>query len=276
MKIKTFNNREKIYINIVISILFIGIILILSYILPNSLLASDVSKKNLLPSFYNLFGTDWLGRDMFTRTVKGIRLSIYIGFITSFISIIIALLLAGLSAMGGKFLDNLISWLIEIFIGMPHLVFMILLAFIVGGGKKGIIIGVGLTHWPSLARVLRAEILKIKTENYIEISRQFGKSEFFIFKEHILRHILTQMIVGFILLFPHVILHESALTFLGFGLSPQTPALGIILSEGVSNISRGYWWLILFPAIFLILLVKSFDSIGDKVKILLNPVRFHE
>lgn len=276
MKIKTFNNREKIYINIVISILFIGIILILSYILPNSLLASDVSKKNLLPSFYNLFGTDWLGRDMFTRTVKGIRLSIYIGLITSFISIIIALLLAGLSAMGGKFLDNLISWLIEIFIGMPHLVFMILLAFIVGGGKKGIIIGVGLTHWPSLARVLRAEILKIKTENYIEISRQFGKSEFFIFKEHILRHILTQMIVGFILLFPHVILHESALTFLGFGLSPQTPALGIILSEGVSNISRGYWWLILFPAIFLILLVKSFDSIGDKVKILLNPVRFHE
>lgn len=159
---------------------------------------------------------------------------------------------------------------------MPHLVFMILLAFIVGGGEKGIIVGVGLTHWPSLARMLRAEILKIKTENFIEISRQFGKSEYFIFKEHILKHIITQKIVGFTLLFPHVILHESALTFLGFGLSPQTPALGIILSEGVGNISRGYWWLILFPAIFLILIVKSFDSIGERIKILLNPTRLHE
>lgn len=276
MKIRTFNNREKMYINIAVSLLFIGIILGLSYLLPNSFLISDVNKKNLLPSIKNLFGTDWLGRDMFTRTIKGIRLSIYIGFITSLISLIIAVILAGLSAMGGKFLDNFISWLIEIFIGMPHLVFMILLAFIVGGGEKGIIVGVGLTHWPSLARMLRAEILKIKTENFIEISRQFGKSEYFIFKEHILKHIITQMIVGFTLLFPHVILHESALTFLGFGLSPQTPALGIILSEGIGNISRGYWWLILFPAIFLILIVKSFDSIGERIKILLNPTRLHE
>ncbi|MDY4011562.1 MAG: hypothetical protein SOY60_07830 [Fusobacterium gastrosuis] len=103
MKIRTFNNREKMYINIAVSLLFIGIILGLSYLLPNSFLISDVNKKNLLPSIKNLFGTDWLGRDMFTRTIKGIRLSIYIGFITSLISLIIAVILAGLSAMGGNF-----------------------------------------------------------------------------------------------------------------------------------------------------------------------------
>lgn len=164
----------------------------------------------------------------------------------------------------------------DLFIGMPHIVFMILLSFLIGGGRNGIILGVGLTHWPTLSRIIRSEILKIKSENYIDITRKMGKGNFFIFRKHLLPHLIPVSIVGFVTLFPHVILHEAALTFLGFGLSPQTPAMGIILSEGMGNISSGKWWLILFPAIVLVSLVKSFDSIGDRLEVIIDPNKAHE
>lgn len=273
---KRWNNRERMLLNITISVIFISTILILSFLIPENLLGTDVKSKNILPSVNHLFGTDWLGRDMFARSIYGLKLSMSIGLMTSVVSVAIALTLGSISALGGKFLDGFVSWIIDLFIGMPHLVFMVLLSFMVGGGKNGIILGVGLTHWPSLARLIRSKILQVKSENYIQISKQMGASRFEIFKEHIFPHLLPQVIVGFILLFPHVILHESALTFLGFGLSPQTPAMGIILSEGMGYISTGSWWLILLPAILLIMLVKCFGVIGEKLELLLNPVKSHE
>lgn len=273
---KKWNNRQRMLFNIGVSIVFISLIILLTFLIPEKLLSTDVKSKNVLPSMTHLFGTDWLGRDMFARSIYGLKLSMSIGLLTSVVSVAIALTLGSISALGGKFLDGIVSWIIDLFIGMPHLVFMVLLSFMVGGGKKGIILGVGLTHWPSLARLIRSKIMQVKSENYIQISRQMGAGRFEIFKEHILPHLLPQVIVGFILLFPHVILHESALTFLGFGLSPQTPAMGIILSEGMGYISTGSWWLILLPAILLIMLVKCFGVIGEKLELLLNPVKSHE
>lgn len=273
---KKWNNRQRMLFNIGVSIVFISLIILLSFLIPEKLLSTDVKSKNVLPSMTHLFGTDWLGRDMFARSIYGLKLSMSIGLLTSVVSVAIALTLGSISALGGKVLDGIVSWIIDLFIGMPHLVFMVLLSFMVGGGKKGIILGVGLTHWPSLARLIRSKIMQVKSENYIQISRQMGAGRFEIFKEHILPHLLPQVIVGFILLFPNVILHESALTFLGFGLSPQTPAMGIILSEGMGYISTGSWWLILLPAILLIMLVKCFGVIGEKLELLLNPVKSHE
>lgn len=273
---KRLNNRQKMIISIFVSLIFIFAIVLLGFILPESALKTDVKSKNLLPSFKHLFGTDWLGRDMFTRAIYGLKLSMSIGLATSILSVVIALVLGSVSALGGKVADWIVSWLIDLFIGMPHLVFMVLISFMVGGGKNGIILGVGLTHWPSLARLIRSKILQVKSENYVQISRQMGLGSYGILKEHILPHLIPQIIVGFILLFPHVILHESALTFLGFGFSPQTPAMGIILSEGMGYISTESWWLILLPAILLIALVQSFGEIGDKLEIILNPVRSHE
>lgn len=270
------NNRQKILLHIGISLGFILLVILLSYTLSDGLIKSNAQTKHFSPSLKHLFGTDWLGRDMFARSIKGLRLSMVIGIVTAILSVGIAVFLGGLAALGGKFADQCVGWLVDLFIGMPHIVFMILLSFLVGGGRKGIIIGVGITHWPTLARLMRAEILKIKAENYIDIARKRGRSNFYIFKKHIFPHLIPVIIVGFVTLFPHVILHEAALTFLGFGLSPQVPAMGIILSEGMGNISSGYWWLILLPSILLMLLVKSFDNIGDRLEILLDPTRTHE
>ena len=131
--------------------------------------------------------------------------------------------------------------------------------------------GVGLTHWTPLARVLRSEVKQIKTTEYIKLSQNLGKSKLWIAIKHIFPLVLTQIIVGVILMFPHAIMHEASITFLGFGLPPHEPAIGVILSESMNYLSSGYWWLAFFPGLSLLILVLLFDLIGDKLQKLINP-----
>ncbi|MDU7472863.1 MAG: ABC transporter permease [Paenibacillus macerans] len=271
-----FNARKKMIRMFAASIGFLFVLLLLSFLLSNDNLRLGAGGKNLAPSFNHLFGTDWLGRDMFTRTIKGLRLSLTLSAFTSLLSVLIAVVVGICAATFGKGVDAVISWVIDLFIGMPHLVFMVLICFIAGGGMYGIVLGISLTHWTALARVVRAEVLQIKNAEYIQISKSYGKSPWYIARKHMLPAIFPQMMIGFLLMFPHVILHEAALTFLGFGLSPQTPAVGIILSEAMNHISTGKWWLVVFPGLLLVTVIKSFDSIGEQFRILTEPVSSHE
>ncbi|MDQ0901271.1 MULTISPECIES: ABC transporter permease [unclassified Paenibacillus] len=273
---KGLNVRKKMVLLLAISSSFLVAILILSFLLSNDNLRLSTASKNLAPSLEHLFGTDWLGRDMFTRTIKGLRLSLSVGAFASLLSVLIATVLGICAATFGKAVDAAISWVIDLFIGMPHLVFMVLICFIVGGGIYGIVLGISLTHWTTLARIVRSEVLQIKNAEYIQISKSYGKSTWHIARKHIMPSIFPQIMIGFLLMFPHVILHEAALTFLGFGLSPQTPAIGIILSEAMSHISTGKWWLVVFPGVLLVIIIKSFDNIGEQLRILMEPASSNE
>ena len=122
----------------------------------------NLTNKNLEPSLNHLFGTDWVGRDMFYRTIKGLSLSMKVGFLASFISGTIALTLGVIGATLGKTVDNIITWIIDLILSVPHALIVILISISVGGGFKGIVLGVSLTHWPSLTRVIRAEIMQIR------------------------------------------------------------------------------------------------------------------
>ncbi|KRE82449.1 peptide ABC transporter permease [Paenibacillus sp. Soil766] len=270
------NVRRKLIRMLVFTLGFLTAFLILSMILSDDNLRLSSASKNLAPSFEHVFGTDWLGRDMFTRTIKGLRLSLTVGAFASLLSVTIATVIGICAATFGKAVDGTISWLIDLFIGMPHLVFMVMICFIVGGGVYGIVLGISLTHWTALARVVRSEVLQIKSAEYIQVSKSYGKSKWYIARKHILPSIFPQIMIGFLLMFPHVILHEAALTFLGFGFSPQTPAIGIILSEAMSHISTGKWWLVVFPGVLLVIIIKSFDNIGELFRILLEPASSHD
>ncbi|MBW1570884.1 ABC transporter permease, partial [Streptococcus sp. SPC0] len=136
-------------------------------------------------------------------------------------------------------------------IGMPHLIFMILISFVVGKGAQGVIIATAVTHWPSLARLIRNEVYHLKNKEFVQLSKSMGKTPYYIVRHHILPLIASQIFIGFILLFPHVILHEASMTFLGFGLSAEQPSVGIILSEAAKHISLGNWWLVIFPGLYL-------------------------
>ena len=270
-----WNVRKTMLLLAASSAAFLLLLLFLGFWLSNDNLRLSVA-RNLPPSWEHPFGTDWLGRDMFTRTIKGLRLSLSVGALASVISVVVAIVMGTCAAVFGKAADAVISWMIDLFIGMPHLVFMILICFIAGGGIYGIVLGISLTHWTALARVVRSEVLQVKNAEYIQISRSCGKSAWYIARRHIWPAIFPQILIGFLLMFPHVILHEAALTFLGFGLSPQTPAIGIILSEAMSHISTGKWWLVVFPGLLLVVVIKSFDSIGERIRILLEPASSHE
>ncbi|MEW9053491.1 MAG: ABC transporter permease [Neobacillus sp.] len=270
------NKRQKTVVSLIFTTVFLAGVLLLGLLLSNDRLTTNLAIRNLPPSLSHPFGTDWLGRDMLTRTLKGLVVSMGVGLTAAFASVVIALGLGIMAATMGKVVDSIISWLIDLFLSVPHLVTLILIAFVMGGGLKGVLVGLALTHWPSLARVIRAEVLQIRSSEFVHVSLRLGKSRWFIAIKHILPHLAPQFLVGLFLLFPHAILHEAAVTFLGLGLSPHQPAIGIILSESMKYLSTGMWWLAFFPGLCLLIIVRLFESLGEKLRAMADPRHAHE
>lgn len=233
--------------------------------------AVDFANARQAPSLSHPFGTDWMGRDLFARTLKGLSISLTVGFVASVVSAVFAVLIGIVSAMGSKRLDGAVNWLIDLVMGVPHLVLIILISFACGKGLKGLLVGVALTHWTSLARLIRAEVLQLRGEPYIAVSRRLGKKNGWILLHHILPHMVPQFVVGLVLLFPHAILHEAGVSFLGYGLPPEQPAIGIILSESMKYLSSGMWWLAVFPGLTLLLIVVLLDKLADNLRMLIDP-----
>lgn len=238
--------------------------------------ASDLVLKNQAPSLSHPFGTDNLGRDMFLRTLSGLATSIGIGLLVAVVSSLIALILGTAAALGGKKVDAAIMWLVDLMMGIPHIMLLLLISYALGKGFWGVTIGVAVTHWPSLCRVVRAEVLQVKQSAYLQVAYKLGQKPSTLAWRHIVPAVFPQFIVGLILLFPHAILHESAITFLGFGLSPEQPAIGVILSESMNYIATGMWWLAVFPGIALLAVVLLFDVAGQGVRTLIDPARAQE
>lgn len=271
-----FNQRKK---TIIIFCLACGFLLMITaggYLGGDLAMAVDFGEKNLAPSFSHPFGTDWLGRDMLARVAKGLSLSILIGLLAASVSALLALVLGVAAATLGRKVDAVISWLIDLMMGVPHLILLILIAFAIGKGFWGVTIGVAVTHWPSLARVIRGEVLQLRQATYIQAAKKLGQRPWQVARRHMLPHILPQFLVGLILLFPHAILHEASITFLGFGLSPEQPAIGIILSESMQYLAAGMWWLAVFPGLALIAVVALFDLAGGSLRRLLDPYSAQE
>lgn len=273
---RSMNRRQRTLTITIVTAAALALIVLGGLLSGNDKIASHLELRNLAPSWAHPFGTDWLGRDMFARTLKGLVLSIGVGMTAAASSVVIAMALGLAAATMGKAVDRAVSWLIDMFLSVPHLVTLILIAFVLGGGAKGIIIGIALTHWPSLSRVVRAEVMQLRSAEYVQISRHMGKSRWWIATRHLLPHLLPQFVVGLLLIFPHAILHEAAITFLGMGLSPHQPAIGVILSESMRYLSTGMWWLAFFPGVCLLFIVRAFDVIGDNLRLLLDPHKAHE
>ncbi|WP_434310943.1 ABC transporter permease [Hominifimenecus sp. rT4P-3] len=269
------NQRTKTLILIGLAIFYLAGVAIWGISGRDAALTTDFSRKNLTPCLSYLFGTDWLGRDMLARTITGLSISIVIGVCAAGVSAVIAGLLGVAAATMGKRVDAAITWLIDLIMGIPHILLLILISYAAGKGLVGVILGVSLTHWTSLARIIRAEVLQLKESVYIRTTRKLGHSNWEIAKKHMLPHLLPQFLVGLVLLFPHAILHEASITFLGFGLSTEQPAIGVILSESMKYLVTGKWWLALFPGAMLVLTVMLFDLLGECLRKLTDPGSAH-
>ena len=276
MKRGKMNQRQKAKLLLAFSIIFLASVAISGQLCHDAAMVTDFSRKNLSPCLAYPFGTDWLGRNMFYRTLTGLSISILIGIGAAGVSALMALLLGLAAATLGKKADSIVTFLIDMVMGIPHILLILLISYAMGKGLKGVIIGVALSHWTSLARLIRGEVMQLKQSEYIQIAERLGHSRIKIAVKHMLPHLLPQFLVGLVLMFPHAILHESSITFLGFGLSTEQPAIGVILSESMKYLIMGKWWLALFPGLMLVLTVVLFDLGGTARRRILDPNSVHQ
>ena len=270
------NRRKRVILYTILLALVIAAAYAAGLLIPDSAVEADFTNTRQAPSLAHPFGTDWLGRDLFLRTIKGLTVSLTVGTVASLISAVIAVLVGIAAAMGSSRVDGAVNWVIDLVMGIPHLVLVILVSFACGRGMKGLLVGIAVTHWTSLARLIRGEVMQLRSQPYIAVSRRLGKSSGWILVHHLLPHLVPQFFVGMVLLFPHAILHESAISFLGYGLSPEQPAIGIILSESMKYLSAGMWWLAVCPGLLLMAIVLLIDKLGENLKIVMDPYSAQE
>ena len=273
---KKINRRTKAVVLTALMALLLTAVYAFGIFIPETAYASSFLHTKLPPSWEHPFGTDSLGRDLLMRTLKGMSVSMTVGLVASMISAVIAVFVGIAAATGSKWVDGLINWMIDLVMGVPHTILVILISFAFGRGLKGLLIGIAATHWCSLARLIRSEVLQLKATQYVAVSRKLGKSSGWILVHHLLPHLVPQFFVGLVLMFPHAILHEASVSFLGYGLPPEQPAIGMILSESMKYISAGMWWTAVFPGLVLVLIVLLVDRLGDNLRMIIDPCSAQE
>ena len=273
---RLLNQRQRALLLSAFAALVLLAVTVAGLLLADAAVVTDFSRKNLAPCLAYPFGTDWMGRDMLARTLTGLSLSIRIGVLTAAVSAVVALAVGTAAATLGRRVDAVLSWCIDLVMGIPHILLVMLISLAFGKGFVGVVAGVSLSHWTSLARLLRGEVLQLRGTPYVLTAEKLGRTKLHVARDHLLPHLLPQFLTGLILLFPHAILHEASVTFLGFGLSSEQPAIGVILSESMSYLTTGKWWLAFFPGLALVATVALFALLGDRLRRILDPATIHQ
>jgi len=215
-------------------------------------------------------GTDNLGRDVFQRTVQGARIAFQVGIITSCIAIPIGVILGCLAGYFGGRVDDFIVWIYSTFASIPGLLFILAVAMVAGKGLVGVYLGIGLTTWVGLCRLIRGEVMKHKTRSYVLAARVLGFSPLRIIFRHILPNVFHIVIISFSLRFPAAISTEVFLSFIGVGVQGE-PSWGIMISNARLRLWQGVWWEMTFVTLAIFLIVLAFNLFGDALRDALDP-----
>lgn len=222
------------------------------------------------PSSRHWMGTDGLGRDVMARLIQGVRIAYKVGIITSLIAIPIGVFFGCLAGYFGGRVDDFVVWLYSTFASMPGLLFILAIAMVVGKGLLGIYLGIGLTTWVGLCRLVRGEVIKHKGQTYVQAVRALGLSSGRIVIRHILPNITHVIIVTFTLRFPAAVGTEVFMSFLGIGVQGE-PSWGLMINSARMRLWQGMWWEMTFVTLAVFLLVLAFNLLGDALRDALDP-----
>jgi peptide/nickel transport system permease protein len=269
------DRRLRVLLHLCVGVAVVAAVVVGSILAQDAADTTHLDVANQAPSWAHWFGTDRLGRDMFARTLVGLRLSLVVGTTAALMSSIIAMALGAAAVSFGSWGATAVDWLVDFVLALPHLVLLILIAFAMGGGTQSVIIAVGLSHWPTLTRVLRTQAQQVIASDFVAVSRGLGTPRLTVMRRHLAPHLLPHFLVGTVLVFPHAILHEAALSFLGFGIDATQPAIGNILADSMTLLSAGMWWLAVLPGLCLLAIAKLVDSIGENLRSVTDPRSYH-
>ncbi|MEA3320625.1 MAG: ABC transporter permease [Bacillota bacterium] len=238
---------------------------------PYSVTETNLPNQNQPPSSTHLFGTDELGRDVFTRTWYGARISLFVGLMAALIDFIIGVVYGGIAGYKGGKTDNAMMRVVEVLYGLPYLLVVILLMVVMGPGLLTIIIALTVTGWVGMARIVRGQVLQIKNYEFVLASKTFGTKTSRIIRKNLLPNTMGPIIVQMTLTVPAAIFAEAFLSFLGLGVSAPYASWGVMANDGLPTIISGHWWRLFFPAFFISMTMFAFNVLGDGLQDALDP-----
>ncbi|KUF15994.1 ABC transporter permease [Streptomyces silvensis] len=238
--------------------------------------AVHLADKLLPPSAAHPFGTDDVGRDLLVRCVYGLRVSLLVGVVAAVVATVIGTAVGALAASAGGWVDRVVMRLVDVFSSVPHLLLGIFIVAMFRPGVWPVVISVALTHWLSTARIVRAEVLSLRSRPYVDAAISGGASRWRVTVRHLLPGVLPQAGLAAVLMVPHAIWHESALSFLGLGLPTHQASLGTLVQGARSSLLAGDWWPTLFPGLFIIVPTLAIAGLAGAWRDRINPRRRSE
>lgn len=266
---KEFKKNKGGVVGLILTLLFVFIAIFGSFIAPYDPLEVDYSRKLQPPSQKYIFGTDYMGRDLFSRLLAGAKVSLSVGFIAVGIGLSFGGILGIFAGYFDK-LDNIIMRFVDVLLAFPGLLLSITIVALLGPGLQNVMIAIGISSSPSYARLIRGEILKVRENEYIEAARVVGNSNSKVIFRHILPNIISPIIVVTTFRLARAVLAASALSFLGLGAQPPNPEWGMIVNEGREYMLTAPW-LILAPGGIITFAILSFNLLGDGLRDALDP-----
>lgn len=248
------------------------IVVFVPLLIPYSIDATDWDSISVAPSLQSghLFGTDGLGRDLFVRTLQGGRISLLVGIVATFVSLLIGVSYGAVSGYLGGRIDQIMMRIVDILYALPFMFLVILLMVFFGRNIVLIFVAIGAINWLDMARIVRGQTLSLKNREFIEAARAGGVSSSRIIRRHIVPNLLGVVAVYVTLTIPQVILVESFLSFLGLGVQEPMTSWGALVNEGAQEMENAPWMLV-FPASFLTVTLFCFNFLGDGLRDALDP-----
>ncbi|MFD5987226.1 ABC transporter permease [Streptomyces cyaneofuscatus] len=238
--------------------------------------AVDLSNKLHPPSWAHPFGTDDVGRDLLLRCVYGLRVSLLVGLVAALTATVIGTAIGALAGSFGGWPDRIVMRIVDTLSSIPHLLLGIFIVAMFRPGVWPVIVSVALTHWISTARIVRSEVLSLRSRPFIDAAVSGGASRVRVVVRHLLPGVLPQAGLAAVLMVPHAMWHESALSFLGLGLPAHQASLGNLVQSARGSLLAGDWWPTLFPGLFLIIPTLALAGIAGAWRDRINPRRKSE
>ncbi len=273
------NKLALVGLGIIVVFMVIGVAEILAgvtgihggYLAPYNPNAVNYSIAKAPPSLAHPFGTDYIGRDVFSRVLVASRISLLVGVIAVSIALALGLALGPLSGYYGGAIDSVIMRVADVFFAFPYILFVLLLVVVLGPGFRNVFIAIGLLSWASYARIVRGTVLSVKTQEYVEAAKAAGASDLRIVFGHVLPNSMAPVYVAIAMGVGGAIVTEAALSFLGLGVQPPTASWGNMISDYLNYLQAGQWWMELFPCLALVITVFGFISFGNGLRDATDP-----